>query len=268
MECKAPVKPKSNKLKELIEQLKDVYNEECSSSDVEKLRKFIDTEKLDGLDEKLITIFHFTFFGSFEVIDEYNKHFLSLLNNKPESIKGIIDEIFSKYTYGNHRKFCKKSYEYYGAAINSFLDLLPQLINDVKNEVSFDTLYNKISTKKISKKVYSFGRTATWDFLECIDRIILKGALYPTKMYLRYSTGPKNGVMYFFSVKDINELKGKLKDKFAAKSLKYNYEYLEEAGVEILDIIKKSDISDKTKKDKFLIYKIEDALCIFQKGKY
>ena len=243
MECKSPVKYKSNKLKELKYQLEQEYDDGSSESAVEKLKETI--EKLSGLDEKLITIFHFIFFGRFEVVEKYNEPFLSLLNNEPENIKGIIEEkIFSpEFKYGNHRKYCKKSYGYYEIAINSFLELLPELKSDLKNNESFDTLY-----KRVSKNV-SFGRTATWDFLENIDRTILKGKLHPAKMYLRGSTGPKNGVLYFFGVGEINELK----------------ENLEEAGMEILNIILNSNISNKIKKDRFLIYKSADALCNFQK---
>jgi len=247
MECKSPIEHKSNRLEELIGQLEKEYDDGCSESDFKKLKETI--EKLGGLDEKLITIFHFIFFGKFEVIEKYNESFLSLLNNEPENIKEIIEEeIFSpEFKYGNHRKYCKKSYEYYREAIKSFLKLLPELKNDLKSDEPFDTLY-----KKISKKVYSFGRTATWDFLEIIDRKLLKGKLYPAKLYLRDSTGPKEGVLYFFGVDKINELK----------------ENLEEAGMDILSIILNSNINNKIKKDRFLIYKLEDALCNFQKGKY
>lgn len=107
MGCKSPVKYKSNKLEELKDQLEQEYDDGCSESDVEKLKETI--EKSSGLDEKLITIFHFIFFGRFEVIEKYNESFLSLLNNEPENIKEIIEEkIFSpEFKYGNHRKYCK-----------------------------------------------------------------------------------------------------------------------------------------------------------------
>ena len=246
MECKSPAGQKSNKLDELIAQLKEVYDDGCAKSDIEKLNEML--EKLDNLDDKLVLIFHEVFFGDVNIVNEY-KDKVSFLEEIKEN---VIKEIFEDHKYGNHRKFCAKTYKYYEDAFRSFFDLLPELKNDLRNGASFDTLYNKII-----KKVYSFGRTATWDFLGIIDRTLLNGKLRPTKMYLRGSTGPKNGVQYFFGVHTIGDLKQKKKLD------------LEEAGMEILKIILNSDkISDKIKKDKFLIYRLEDALCIFQKGKF
>jgi hypothetical protein len=249
MECKNPmVGEKLNKLDELINQLKKVHDDGCAKSDIEKLNEML--EKLDNIDDKLVLIFHEVFFGDVDIVNGY-KDKISFLEEIREN---VIKEIFEnhKYKYGNHRKFCAKTYKYYGDAIRSFLDLLPTLKNDLRNDTSFDALYNKII-----KKVYSFGRTATWDFIEIIDRTILNGKLRPTKMYLRDSTGPKNGVQYFFEVHTIKDLKQKKKLD------------LEEAGMEILNIILNSDkISNKIKKDRFLIYRLEDALCIFQKGKF
>jgi hypothetical protein len=246
MKCKSPVGQKLNKLDELIYQLKEVYDGSCAKSDIEKLNKMI--EKLDNLNDKLVVIFHEVFLGDVDIINEY-KDRVSFLKEIREN---VIEEIFENNNYGNHRKFCAKTYKYYEDAIRSFLDLLPELKNDLRNGASFDTLYNKII-----KKVDSFGRTAAWDFLEIIDRTLLNGKLRPTKMYLRGSTGPKNGVQYFFGVHTIGDLKQK-------KRLD-----LEEAGMEILKIILNSDkTSDKIKKDRFLIYRLEDALCIFQKGKF
>ena len=248
MECKSQVGQKSNKLDELIDQLKKVYDGGCAKSDIEKLNEMF--EKLDNLDDKLVLIFHEVFFGGVDIIIEY-KDKVSFLE---ETRENVIKEIFENHNhnYGNHRKFCAKTYKYYEDAIRSFLNLLPELKNDLRNDKSFDTLYNKII-----KKVDSFGRTAAWDFLEIIDRTILNGKLRPTKMYLRGSTGPKNGVQYFFGVHTIGDLKQKKKLD------------LEEAGMEILKILHNSDkSSDKIKKDRFLIYRLEDALCIFQKGKF
>lgn len=246
MKCKSSVGQKSNKLDELIFQLKELYDDGCAKSNIEKLNEMLDI--LDDLEDKLVLIFHEVFFGDIDIINEY-KDKVSFLEEIREN---VIKEIFENHNYGNHRKFCAKTYKYYQEAIRSFLDLLPELKNDLINDSSFDTLYNKIILK-----VDSFGRTATWDFLEIIDRTILNGKLRPTKMYLRDSTGPKNGVQYFFGVHTIGNLKQKKKLD------------LEEDGMEIFKIILNSDkTSDKIKKDKFLIYRLEDALCIFQKGKF
>ena len=246
MECKSPVGQKSNKLDELIDQLIEVQDDGCAKSDIEKLNEML--EKLDNLDDKLVLIFHVVFFGDIDIVNEY-KDKVSFLEEIREN---IIKEIFEKHKYGNHRKFCAQTYKYYEDAIRSFLNLLPKLKNNLRNDTSFDALYNKII-----KKVDSFGRTATWDFLEIIDRTILNGKLRPTKMYLRDSTGPTKGVQYFFGVHTIRDLKQKKKLD------------LEEAGMEILKIILNSDKTpDKIQKDRFLIYRLEDALCIFQKGKF
>lgn len=246
MQCKSPVEQKSNKLDELICQVKELYDDGYAKSDIEKLNEML--KKLDNLDDKLMLIFHKVFFGDIYIIDEY-KDDVSFLGEIREN---VIKEIFKNHNYGNHRKFCAKNYKYYEDAFRSFLDLLPELKSNLRNDTSFDTLYNKII-----KKVDSFGRTATWDFLEITDKTILNGKLRPTKMYLRGSTGPKNGVQYFFGVHTIGDLKQKKKLD------------LEEAGMEILKILHNSDkSSDKIKKDRFLIYRLEDALCIFQKGKF
>jgi len=256
--CREPVGKKGDKLKELIEQLEDSYNDGCtgSGSDVEKLNKLI--EKLDSLDEKLITVFHHIFFGRFEITKRYHDDFVSILNEDPEKINDVINEIHSDYKYGNHRKYCKKSFDYYKEALNSFKKVLPQIKGELENGKSFDNLFNYL------KKVNSFGRTASWDFLEVIDRIISDEPLNPENIYLRNATGPKYGVHYFFEVDDNNELREKLSDEF--KSLQYNYEILEKAGLEIFDIIKESSIKDEIKNDDFLIYNVEDALCCFQKN--
>jgi hypothetical protein len=245
MQCKSPVGQKSDKLDELIDQLKEVYDGGCTKSDIKKLNEML--EKLDNLDDKLVLIFHGVFFGNVDIINEY-KDKVSFLEEIKEN---VIKEIFENNNYGNHRKYCTKTHKYYQDAIRSFLNLLPELENNLRNDTSFDTLYNKIV-----KKVDSFGRTAAWDFLEIIDRTILNGELRPTKMYLQGSTGPETGVRYFFGVHTIGDLKQKKKLD------------LEEGGMEILKIIHNSNkVPDKIKKDKFLIYRLEDALCIFQKGK-
>ncbi len=246
------------KLEELSRVLLELYEDGCSEDDgFNNLKRFIESKNIDQLNEKLMTIFHYIFFGDFEVAEKYNTHFLSLLNKKSDTIQKVIDEIFLKYNYGNHRKYCKKSYDYYEKAVNSFLGILQQIENDIQNDVTFDRLYNKIIC------LYSFGRTATWDFLECVDRIIVDGGLHPTKMYLQNATGPKNGVFYFFGVENVSQLKYKFSDDCLNEYT--DGEVLEKAGAQIFNIIKNSDIPDKIKRDKFLIYRVEDALCIFQK---
>lgn len=261
MNCESSVEEKNDKLEKLINQLKRSYEGGCtgSGSEIEKLEKLI--EKLDSKDEKLIILFHHIFFGKLEILQKYKEYFLSTLKNEPEDIKNIIKEIYSNRKYGNHRKFCTKSFDYYKNALTSFKKILPKIKKNLEDDESFDTLYNQLT------KVDSFGRTAAWDFLEVIDRIISDHPLNPNKMYLRGATGPKYGVHYFFNVNDNNELREKLKGELEDKSLRYNYEYLEEAGMRIFNIIKNSNISDEIRNDYFLIYNLEDALCIFQKDK-
>lgn len=261
MECKNPVEDKSDKLDELIDQLKKSYQDGCtgSGSEIERLGRLF--KKFDKLEEKLITLFHHIFFGKLEITEKYYEKFLSTLENDPEDVKDIIKEIHSNYKYGNHRKYCEKSFNYYEEALTSFKKILPQIKKDLEDDKSIDILYNQLTN------VDSFGRTASWDFLEVVDRIISDGPSDPNKMYLRNATGPKYGVHYFFEVDDNNELRRELKEEFKDKSVKYNYEYLEETGMKIFDTIKNSEIKDEIKNDDFLIYNVEDALCCFQKDK-
>jgi len=257
MRCTKPVKYAPERLKMLINQLEVEYKKDCSSSEINKLKQFL--KKLKNLDEKLIIIFHLTFFDKFEILDKYSQFFISLLKDKDKDIETIINDIFSNYNYGNHRKFCEKSYDYYKKSLDDFLNSLPILLMKISYNESFESMYYFLINN-----ISSFGRTSCWDFLERIDRTISNGKLCPTQMYLTNATGPKKGVYYFFNVTSNDELKTRLMNK----PIKSNLSYLDDAGGQIHNIILNSNIDEKIKNDTFLIYKLEDALCNFQKGRF
>lgn len=197
--------------------------------------------------DKLMLIFHRIFFGNAKAITMYGNR-TSFLDRIP---KGVVSEIFKKPGYGNHRKFCAKKYDYYARAHGNFRERLRFLVNSIDMGRSFDTLYRKLL------EVESFGRLAAWDSLQILDTMVLEGKLSPKRMYLSGSTGPKKGVFHFYGVTATEGLKRKVNCG------------IEEAGMRILDTIRRSRrVPDEIRRDKFLIYRLEDALCNFQKDKF
>jgi hypothetical protein len=85
-----------------------------------------------------------------------------------------------------------------------------------------------------------------------------------TSLYLDHATGPKKGVFFYYNVRSYNDLKDRLMEESDTKPKDY---FIKAVNL-IMEAVRKSDIDERIKKDKFLIYKIEDALCNFQKGNF
>jgi hypothetical protein len=174
MNCNKPVHYYPMKEQMLIKQLKREYERDCTNTESVELRKIL--KQMDNLQKKLVILFHMTFFDNLDITRDHRIVFQSLLNYRPKDLKTIVEKIFQNNNYGNHRKYCAKSYGYYEKALDSFLLILPQLTKGIQNNESFGTLY------RIMNQVYSFGRTSCWDFLERVDRTILNGKLLPTSV--------------------------------------------------------------------------------------
>ncbi len=258
MGCGRSVKYNPDKLEMLIEQLKQEYSDEEKKEYLETLKRIVNSRK--KIEEKLILVFNCVYFGDAYIIQN---EFSNAENINDKNNKIIIKKLFKKnFSFGNHRKYMKKDYEEYKKAFEYFSEhVLDNMVGMIRSSAPFDEMYNLL------REIPWFGRTAAWDFLEIIDRNIAEGRLNPPHMYISDSTGPKRGVKYFFEIKDNPEIKGVKELEKRVMPPKYIYKYFNEAGNLIKEKILKTNIDKKIKSDKFLVYKLEDALCNFQKGK-
>jgi len=165
-------------------------------SDCEEIRELSDwVQSLDDKEAKIWAIFLYTCTDDLDSAKELYRIYpdwKSLDENWKTKIRGA---------FGEKRVKCKDHRKYRGDsatidAIESYVSLVRKYGSQLrffestrKEADPFDYLFRKTKVK-----VRDFGRLASWDFLERIDRCgALDFKIVPKRLYLEDATGPKKG---------------------------------------------------------------------------